>query len=217
MHRLSNVIGVWWAFWAWCGRVDDYKGRFGVIVALLALVAGGCLLVLRALGLVNTLIAGIGVLAIVVGVFFLVAFLAHIRANPTVGYPVEKPEGQAPDVDDLLVEIERDQWDNFNYEAFILELKVRITNRTDRKKSVLSFKLITGGRTTTPTFPTVESRREVDRRRKLHQRLDTQSTIDPGESIAGWLVYALPWASDPGPTEYALSVTDELNQDYAAQ
>jgi hypothetical protein len=118
---------------------------------------------------------------------------------------------------DLDVVIEREEWDSFQHEAFILELKVRITNHTGRTKRVTGYALLTDGRESPPVIPTIEAHREVERRRNSHQRLDGQSTIEAGEHVVGWLVFPLPWSGDPGPTGYTLTVHDELNQDYAAK
>jgi hypothetical protein len=129
---------------------------------------------------------------------------------------LQQPLDEEVLVSDLAVVIEHFEWDEFNQEAFILELKARITNQTRRKKRVKAYQLLTGGRESSVVFPTTNARVEVERRRDAHQRLDGQHTIDPGEHIVGWLVYALPWSSDPGPTDFTLSVRDELNQDYMA-
>jgi hypothetical protein len=60
-----------------------------VILGVAGVVAGGFLVLLRAVGLVDTVLAGVGGLAIVVGLFFLTAFLSHLRHLSTA--KVEEP------------------------------------------------------------------------------------------------------------------------------
>jgi hypothetical protein len=66
--------------WDWAGRADDYGGRLLVLVSVALVVGGGALLLLRSLGLVNTLLALVGALAILLGGFFLVAYTANAYA-----------------------------------------------------------------------------------------------------------------------------------------
>jgi len=144
------------------------------------------------------------------------------------GFPAPKPEPSTKlrpedmretetSKADLGVVIEKVEWDAFQHEAFILELKVRIRNQTKRTKHATGYRLQVGGRPSSPIPPGIEAHREVERRLRSHQRLDNQSTIEAGESIVGWLVYALPWSFDPGPSEYELRVMDELNIEYPAE
>lgn len=81
---MTLYTGAKWAacsVWDWCGRVDDYRGRLGVIVAVPTLIAGGLLLILRGLGVVDSLFAVAGGVAVLVGGFVLISFLVHQRAE----------------------------------------------------------------------------------------------------------------------------------------
>src|SRR5436309_2721013 len=85
--RLKELAAgkAWSAFWDWTGRVDDYRGRIGVIVGLLVLIGGGVLLLLRVVGLTNTVLAVVGGVAVLVGAFVLVSFLIHISRGADIG------------------------------------------------------------------------------------------------------------------------------------
>jgi hypothetical protein len=65
------------AVWDWAGRAADYGGRFLVLVYVGAVIVGGVLVLLRGLGLVDTVLATIGGSAILLGGFFLIAYVAN--------------------------------------------------------------------------------------------------------------------------------------------
>ena len=66
--------------WKWAGHVDDIYGRVAALLWVAALVGGGVLLILRSLGIVNTLLAIVGGLAVFVGLFFLAAYTTNAYA-----------------------------------------------------------------------------------------------------------------------------------------
>jgi hypothetical protein len=81
----KRIRGLWIAraavaVWNWAGHVDTIRGRLGVIVAVFAVVVGGLLLLLKALGLIDTVLAIVGAAAVIGGILFLSAFVSHLQA-----------------------------------------------------------------------------------------------------------------------------------------
>lgn len=107
----SGARKAFWAVWDWTGQVDDYRGRIGVIVGLLVLIGGGLLLLLKALGIVNTFLAVIGVGAIFLGGFVLVSFLSHLRAQKHGQVAVAEQSGPSTDttLNELMKVFEKGQ------------------------------------------------------------------------------------------------------------
>jgi hypothetical protein len=68
------------AVWNWTGRVDDYRGRLGVILGIPSLLVGGVFLLLRAFDRVDFVFAVIGLTAVVAGVFLLAVYISAVRA-----------------------------------------------------------------------------------------------------------------------------------------
>jgi hypothetical protein len=118
----------------------------------------------------------------------------------------------------LRVVIDREQWTNFRHLGMILEIHVRVSNRTDTRKQLTRFQLQThsGGQATNEDEH-LEVSREAEHRKEQRNTLDRISVLEPGETVAGWMVYALPRNTAPGEPEYAFSVIDELNNKYEAK
>ncbi len=129
------------------------------------------------------------------------------------------PAAQQGHVDDLSVEIDREDWDNYKWKARILEIRVKVTNQTDKRKKMTSFAVIVHGGPNTDVSSTgdIELLREVERRKQNHPLLEGVSIIEPDDFARGWMVFPFPWTPDPGPSRYSFIVRDELNIDYAAQ
>ena len=75
------------AVWEWAGLVDDIKGRVGVLIGAFSIVVGGVLLLLRALGAVNTVVFAIGAAAVLIGVVVLLAALPFPKPTADVTVP----------------------------------------------------------------------------------------------------------------------------------
>jgi hypothetical protein len=115
---------------------------------------------------------------------------------------------------DLDVVIEQEEWDAFQYEAHILEMRVRVTNNTGTRKTMTGFQLETRGAAKASANITVQ--REVEARKHRHPRLDHHSIVEPKTTVTGWLVYAWDWPVN-GPPDYTLKITDELNVQHEAR
>jgi hypothetical protein len=230
--RAKSLYSVPWkvaiAVWNWAKLVDAIRGALTVILASLALVLGGLLLALQRLGYLNTLALVISLVCIITGGLVLVTALSSIRGRGTeeAHESATIPFSERSDVvaasdpaADLLVEITQEDWDNFEWEAFILEIRVAITNTTNSVKKIIAYQLVTGGRNgeSGVSFPTIEAHKETRRRMSNRPDLNDYSTIEPGERVVGWMIKALPWSSDPGPTPYTLTAIDELNQEYTVR
>ncbi len=119
--------------------------------------------------------------------------------------------------DDLKVTVEHEDWDNFQHLAKIVEARVGIKNRRNRRKKVTAFRWVTSGGPLSTIHSDVGVLRELERRRADHPRLDHVSIIEPRRAVEGWLVNAFPLdASKPGPAFYELSVYDETGLEYVA-
>jgi hypothetical protein len=66
--------------WEWAGRVDSMLGRLKVILACIAIIGGFASVALRGLGIFNGLLTLVGLAGILVGGFFLISILVHLRA-----------------------------------------------------------------------------------------------------------------------------------------
>lgn len=119
-------------------------------------------------------------------------------------------------IPDLKVTIEQKDWDNFRHQALILEMKVKIKNRKNKRKILTSFVFQHQGGGIPADFD-IEVIREVHRRSEAHHPLRNHSIIEPHDTISGWMVYALPRRLRPGEPEFTFSVSDELEVEYEAR
>lgn len=119
-------------------------------------------------------------------------------------------------IPDLKVTIEQKDWDNFRHQALILEMKVKIKNRKNRRKILTGFMLQYEGGGIPANFD-IEVMREVERRREAHHPLRNHSILEPHDTISGWMAYALPRRLSPGEPEFTFSVSDELEVKYEAR
>lgn len=119
-------------------------------------------------------------------------------------------------IPDLKVTIEQKDWDNFRYQALILEMKVTIKNRKNKRKILTGFTLQHQGGGIPANFD-IEVMREVERRRETHPKLRNHSIIEPRATVSGWMVYALPRRLSPGEPVFTFSVSDELDVEYQAR
>jgi hypothetical protein len=94
-------------------------------------------------------------------------------------------------------------------------MRVSVANNTDRRKQLTGFQLYSGGQVANG-FEDPEVSREVARREQQHNLLNRISVLEPGETVTGWMVYALPWQTPSGEPEYTFSVLDELKKPYEA-
>ena len=117
----------------------------------------------------------------------------------------------------LRVVIERAEWSNFRHLALILEMRVRVANRTDTRKQLSGFQLqIHSGGHVADGSGHLDALREVEHRKQQHNTLDRISVLEPRETVTGWMVYALPWKTTPGEPDYTFTVIDELKNEYQA-
>jgi hypothetical protein len=96
-------------------------------------------------------------------------------------------------------------------------MRIKLENRTNKRKQFVSsaFQVHSAGHIPDQSFQR-ELRQEVDRRRAGHTRLDSFSVLEPHTTVTGWMVFALPWRSEPGEPDYTFTVRDELNHEYEA-
>jgi hypothetical protein len=115
-----------------------------------------------------------------------------------MGHKVPNPStiGAAADRSRLRVVIERADWSNFRHEALILEMRVSVTNRTDTRKQLTGFQLYLAGQVT-KEFDDPEVWRKVEHCKQQHNLLNRISVLEPGETVTGWMVYALPGRRPP--------------------
>jgi hypothetical protein len=117
----------------------------------------------------------------------------------------------------LQVVIEHAEWSEFGHLALILEMRVRVANRAGTRKQLTGFQLQShsGGQVANGSED-LEISREVEHRKRQHNALNRISMLEHGETVTGWMVYALPWKTTPGEPEYTFSVIDELKNKYEA-
>jgi len=119
-------------------------------------------------------------------------------------------------IHDLKVTIEHKDWESFRYQALILEMKVRIKNRKNKRKQLTGFTFQFEGGGIPADFNT-EVQQEVYRRSQTHPILRNISIVEPRTTVSGWMVYALPLREGPGEPVFTFSVRDELNVEYEAR
>lgn len=186
----------------WVSRAGNATFLVGVVVFVVRLVRGW-----DPLTILVAVLLGVGVLLMAVPVV--------ARRRPRTPKSDKTSEVQG----DLSVEIEHEEWDNFKHKARILEIRVKVTNHTDRRKRMASFAvLIHGGPNTYPSSTgNTDLFREVERRKGNHPLLQGISIIEPRDFAKGWMVFPFPWSTDAGPSGYSFMVRDELNVDYVAR
>jgi hypothetical protein len=120
--------------------------------------------------------------------------------------------------EDLRVTLLRDEWDNFQLWGHILQMKVRIENRTGRAKRCPSHTLQFEGVTPAPIADepgAAELRNEVEARKDRLQQMKT-SVIDPHDSVSGWLFFTF-GGLDPEQSSFKLFMVDEMGRNYEAR
>jgi hypothetical protein len=117
---------------------------------------------------------------------------------------------------DLRVTIEQTDWDNFRHEARILEMRVSIRNRKNRRKRITGFTFQHQGGGI-PANLGIEVLRKVERRAQSHPPLTNHSIVEPRSTVTGWVVYPLPLSQNPGEPDFTFSVSDELEVEYKAR
>lgn len=95
----------------------------------------------------------------------------------------------------------------------MLEVKLRVKNRTSKRKRVLGCMLTldAGGGLVDEAM-----RRKAESRKSRLPMFDRISVIEPHDEVSGWLVDALPYRGRK-PPGYSISVRDELGNDYEAR
>jgi len=113
---------------------------------------------------------------------------------------------------DFKVKIENDHWEDFHHEALIVELKVRVKNRTRHEKQIkdVIFKVAGGGL----TLPyNADLMREVHSGGIRYRALP--GTVDPRESVYGWYRHSVASQLEGGSPAYRVTVCDELGNEYS--
>jgi hypothetical protein len=118
-------------------------------------------------------------------------------------------------IPDLKVIIEQKDWQPFRHQALILEMKVKIRNRKNKRKILEGFMFQFQGGEGEPL--NIEVQREVHRRSEAHPMLRNQSIIEPRATVSGWMVYAVPWPPSPGEPTFTFAAYDELRVEYKAR
>jgi hypothetical protein len=146
------------------------------------------------------------------------AVLALLAALVVLVWPRLRGLRRGPD---LRVTIERADWEAWSHTAWIVALRVRVQNQSDRRKRIAGTALRSaGGGQAWGTGPAAESERteawrEAERRKSELPRLDQMSVIEPGTTVTGWVVHLLPLS--PEPPDLDFSVEDEMRIEYPAQ
>jgi hypothetical protein len=125
------------------------------------------------------------------------------------------PGGQKLLGPDLKVTIEREEWDDFQHLARILEIRVRIRNRRRQTKRITGYGLQFDEGGYAGGLNDQDLLREVEHRKRNRPKLD--SILESHEEVRGWMVYAVPWSGGPGTPTYTFRVYDELNNEYEAK
>jgi hypothetical protein len=118
------------------------------------------------------------------------------RIASVIPLRVVMANGASGDDRPVSVRIDRDPvWHNFNYEAYIAEVHVVITNQTDGDIEVAGFQWLG---TLGSAVSQIEVMREKARYERQRPQLGRHSVIEPGASESGWVVVAVPFnAGDP--------------------
>jgi hypothetical protein len=194
------------AVWDWAGRADDYGGRLLVIASVLFVMGGGGLVLLRSFGLVNTLLAIVGVLAILLGGFFLAAYIANAREASRISagssLPAPAPEAREPQPPDLEIE---GKWTGSigigeSYHIYptgghLIEQWFRITNRSISPSRSASVSVTVYGLTNEGEMPrqALTPFAEVPAHEKWRE---WPVDIEPGRSVSG--IWAYHWPAKIG-------------------
>lgn len=134
-----------------------------------------------ALGWVSALLIALAAFCLL---FAVTLFLRRNSASKTRA--VLPPE--LPDDRPVSIRIDRDPvWHNFNYQAYIAEVHVVVTNQTDAEIEIAghSWLFEFGG-----IVSTIEIAREVERYKRQRPQFGRHSVIEPGATESGWAVVA---------------------------
>ena len=181
--------------------MDDFRRFAGA--AILWLIALG----FQLFGFESTLIAVVLWVVAVIG-----AIAALLTWEPVARHVPLLARLRGPD---LRATILKEEWDNYQHLALILELQLRLENRSSKRKQISSydFNLHSGGYVA-DQGQQLALRQEVEARKRRHPQLP--SVLDARSKASGWLVYHLPWSGGARP-DYTLTVLDELSIQYQAK
>jgi hypothetical protein len=116
-----------------------------------------------------------------------------------------KSENLPSDDRPISVRIDRDPvWHNFNYEAYIAEVHVVMTNQTDADVEIAggAWEYASGG------ISSVEVARETERYKRQRPQLLRHSIIEAGKTESGWTVVAIAYnAGDPELPKLSIKVS----------
>jgi hypothetical protein len=104
--------------------------------------------------------------------------------------------------DDRPVSVRIDRapiWRNFNYQAYILEMHVAITNQTDSDVQLAGFAW--HGLSRAELVGNDQLRAEVERTKMSRPQLGRHSIVEPSSTETGWVVAAYPFDSRGQPAE----------------
>lgn len=180
----------------------------GLIAVFVAVAAGLAFVGVALWNLIGRMPVAV-LIPLMLALFFAVFALVLVGIRRFTG---REPDGADPD---LRVTILRKDWDLFQHQARFLEMQVEIENRTDRRKKLTGFMLTFprdgyGVSDMGPEFD-LTVRRELERRRQAHPRLDHISIIEPRDTVKGWMAYVFSRSPRPGEPQFTFTVVARLS------
>ena len=174
----------------WLVRVATHWGAIALVLAFIG--------VPTAIGLIDFerwWWSLLGVAFVVVFLFSVGAYRLWVSTERRLR-ELANPSADIADHRAVSVRIDRDPtWRNFNWEAYILEMHVAITNQTDSDIEIQGSTLTYEGGMGEIVGNT-DVRRELERTKRSRPQLLRHIIVEPGETETGWLAAAYPY--DPG-------------------
>jgi hypothetical protein len=140
---------------------------------------------------------------------------------------LDQTDGAAPQppLSALVVKIKDDRWENWNYVALIVGLKVEITNTTDRAILIAAYAFTYDSCGNPPWDFQASGEESVALRREVYARqtgrrygpsLLIHSEVPPHESVSGWFVQAVTRRPMGGTPRCTVIVKDDIGNQYRA-
>ena len=141
--------------------------------------------------------------------FVVSALVAALLAEPVYARLPESLRQAA-----LKLKIEDQRWTTFKHEALILEVKIRVQNRTPHDKQIRGVMFeAAGGGIAAPIPHSDELARELSSKDTRYRMLPGH--VDGHDSVYGWYKHAVGRQVDGGAPAYRITVRDELENEYS--
>jgi hypothetical protein len=162
-------------------------------------------------------------LAVAIFLFLVAGWLAFTQRR--IRHPRESPPQEtfssAGAPGELEVFIEREEWHPFRLKALILEARIRIRNRstayTRRLRRRAEVRIYEPGQDA-PSFAFME---DIEVHREVYRLQESRNpwphSVDPGQTVHGWYVLALPHRPQGGEPSYEIVISDELGHEYGVR